>query len=177
VNAADVRALTDMLLARTDAVTAQAELTGDSCVDGFDCAVLKRLQNRWNTPPPEDRRVGCWATKAGQWRIRDGMGEQTVTMKFTGKPGHYLRLAYGYWDPLAVDEETGKNGVWKHNDDTQLGKHQFDENGELQLQLDIPPKAKSVEIMIYNYTDESTGTVVQLDKSLVGLAEVVRQEG
>lgn len=176
VNAADVRALTDMLLARTDAVTAQAELTGDSCVDGFDCAVLKRLQNRWNTPPPEDRRVGCWATKAGQWRIRDGMGEQTVTMKFTGKPGHYLRLAYGYWDPLAVDEETGKNGVWKHNDDTQLGKHQFDENGELQLQLDIPPKAKSVEIMIYNYTDESTGTVVQLDKSLVGLAEVVRQE-
>ena len=52
-----------------------------------------------------------------------------------------------------------------------------DENGELQLQLDIPPKAKSVEIMIYNYTDESTGTVVQLDKSLVELAEVVRQEG
>ena len=101
------------------------------------------------------------------------MGGRTVTMTFQAKAGNHLRLAYGYWDPDMLNEETGKTGMWIHNDDTQLGEHQFDENGEISLTFTIPDKAKSVEIMIYNYMDKSSGTTVQLDKAEVALGAVV----
>ncbi len=175
VDAADVRALGDWLLAKPDAkiAAANAELTADGQVDAFDLAALKKLLNGWNAEPAKDDRVGYWMTKDGQWRIRDGMGGKTVTMTFSAAAGNYLKLAYGYWDPNVINEETGNAGKWLHNDDTQLGKHQFDENGELTLTFTIPEGAKSVEIMTYNYTDESSGTAVQLDKAEVSLKAVV----
>ena len=174
VDAADVRALNDFLLAKPDAVisAAHAELTEDGSVNAFDLAALKKLLHSWGSEPAADDRVGYWATKDGQWRIRNGMGGQTVTMRFRAQAGNYLKLAYGYWDPNAVNEETGNAGVWIHGDTTQLGKHQFDENGELLLNFTIPDGAKSVELMIYNYTDESGDTVVQLEKSAVALDSV-----
>ncbi len=177
VDAADVCALNDWLLAKPDAVISaeNAELTADGSVNAFDLAALKRLLNGWNTAPAADNRVGFWATKEGQWRIRNGNGGKTVTMQFSAEAGNYLNLAYGYWDPNAINAETGNAGVWVHNETTQLGKHPFDENGQLSLTFTIPEDAKSVEIMIYNYTDESSGTVVQLEKSAVSLDAVTEE--
>ncbi len=177
VDAADVRVLNDWLLAKPDTMISaeNAELTADGSVNAFDLAALKQLLNGWTAAPAADNRVGFWATKEGQWRIRNGNGGRTVTMQFCAEAGNYLNLAYGYWDPNAINAETGSAGVWVHNETTRLGKHPFNENGQLSLTFTIPDGAKSVEIMVYNYTDESSGTVVQLEKSAVSLDAVTEE--
>lgn len=73
-----------------------------------------------------------------------------------------------------INEETGAAGVWFHNDDTKLGNHTFDENGEVRVTFTIPENAVSVELMIYNYTTtDASGATVQLDKGEVSLKKVI----
>ncbi len=151
-----------------------ADLTGDGQVNGFDLGVLKKLVYNRNNPAPEPVAVPYENTKAGQWKFRDGFGGRTVLCTFKGEPGNQLNIGFGYWDPVTVNPETGKAGIWIHNDTTKLGTHTFDENGMLVLELAIPDKAKSVEIMTYNYTTtDASGNIVQLDKSLFSLESAV----
>ncbi len=176
VDDTDVRLLGDFLLAKSNTKISNeyADLTQDGTINAFDHAVLKRNLAVWRTAPVTEDVVGFWETKAGQWRLKNGLGGKTVTCTFSAKAGNNLKLAYGYWDPTVKNEETGKMGVWVHNDTTQLGTHPFDENGRLVLDVPVPENAMSMELMIYNYmTTDANGEVIQLDKSEVVLEKVV----
>lgn len=175
VDALDVEDLNEYLAVKPDTAISlpHAELIADGTVNVFDLSVLKGLLAEWSTPPETEPIVAFWWTKTGQWRIKNGMGGETVTLVFGGEAGNKLNLGYGYWDPVTVNPDTGNAGIWIHNDDTKLGKYTFDENGEARVTFTIPENASSVEIITYNYTDESSGTVVQLDKSLFTLDKVL----
>ncbi len=176
VDTADVRALNDYLLVKPDAeiAFAQADLNADGIVNAYDQAFLKRRLTVWNTPPVTENIVAFWWTKAGQWRIKNGMGGTTVLCTFRGEPGNQLNLGFGYWDATAVNAETGATGKWIHDDTTKLGKFTFDENGETVVPISIPVGASSVEIMTYNHTTtDASGTIIQLDKDSFTLEKVV----
>ncbi len=172
----DICTLTDSTLAvpGTSIDAAASDLNADGVVDAFDLALLKRQLNGWRTPEETEYNVAYWPTKEGQWRIKNGMGSETVTMTFVGAAGRKLNFGYGYWDPVAINQTTGAAGVWVHNDTTKFGNLSFDESGELEVTFTIPENASSVEIIIYNYTEtDAAGTVVQLDKGEVVLKKVV----
>lgn len=176
VDDADVQLLGEWLFAKkgADISAANADLTQDGTLTAFDLAVLKSKLHIRRTPPITEDVVGFWWTKAGQWRLKNGLGGKTVRCTFSAEAGNQLKLAYGYWDPTVLNEETGKMGVWYHNDDTQLGTHTFDENGKLVLDFKVPANAMSVEFMVYNYmTKDATGKVIQLEKDAVSLDKVV----
>lgn len=175
----DISALTAHLLAKpeSDISFGNSDLDGSGMLNAFDLAILKHRLNSWRTPVETPKLVATWPTKTGQWRIRNGMENQTLRLTFGGEAGRGLRLAYGYWDPVAINESTGKPGVWYNNDSTFLGTHTFDENGEVQILLPVPDHAQSVEIILFNYTEtDASGTVVQLDKGEVTLKSVMVAE-
>ncbi len=174
----DIRDLNAALLTVPDTEISweNADFDGSGTVDAFDLAALKRKLTFRRTEPETEAIVAWWATKEGQFRIKNGMGGRTVSCTFTGEPGNTLRLAYGYWDTLYVDPETGTEGKWFHDASTQLGSHVFDENGRAVVTFTIPEGGKNVELMIYNYeTTDASGTTVQLDKTLVGLEKVIAE--
>ena len=176
VNTTDAALLNAYLTAKPDTAASlpNAELIPDGTVNVFDLCTLKGLLTAWNTPPVTEELAAFWATKTGQWRLKNGLDTQTVTCVFGGEAGNKLNLAYGYWNPVAINEETGAAGVWFHNDDTKLGNHIFDENGEVRVTFTIPENAVSVELMIYNYTTtDASGATVQLDKGEVSLKKVI----
>ncbi len=173
VDDADVVMLTEAVHGKCTVPTANADLAADGIIDAFDLCVLKRYLHTWDTPVIEPESISFEQTKAGQFKIRDGMGGKTVTCTFTGDPGNGLNLGYGYWDPVTINEDTGNAGVWIHNDTTKFGTYTFDENGQIELTFTIPEKAKSVELMIYNYTStDAAGTITQLDKAEVVLESI-----
>lgn len=179
VDDADVKALNDYLLARAGSTvsTENAELIEDGKLDSFDLCALKKMLNVWRSPVETEEIVAFWGTKTGQFRIKNGMGGNTVLCTFTGEPGYQLNLGFGYWDHNAIDPDTGNTGDWIHDDTTKLGKFTFDENGEAVVPITIPEGASSVEIILYNYTTvDGSGTVIQLDKGEVGLSSVILPE-
>ena len=173
----DLRSLQDWLLAKPDAVISEekADLISDGRINAFDMVALRKRIVIWNTIPETEELTAFWATKTGQWRIKNGMSNKTITCVFTGDPGNGLRLCYGYWDPVAINPNTGNAGVWYNNDDTYLGVYEFDENGEARVTFTVPNNCSSLEMILFNYTsyDEATGTTTQLDKGLVGLEKVI----
>ena len=176
VNDSDLIRLNDYLLSRPDSDVsfAEADMISDEAVDSFDLCSLRKSLALWNTEPVTEELAAFWATKEGQWRIKNGLENKTVTAVFTGEPGYNLNIGYGYWDPVTINESTGNAGVWFNNDDTKLGVHTFDENGEARITFTVPDNAVSVEFITFNYTTtDSSGTVIQLEKSGVGLEKVI----
>lgn len=177
VDSSDIEELQNYLLARPEAeITSEnADFVSDDVIDIFDLCMLKNRIALWNTPVEMEELAAIWATKTGQWRIKNGMSGKTLTCVFTGEEGNGLNLVYGYWDTAAINPDTGTTGMWFNNDDTALGKHVFDSNGEARVTFTVPDNCSSLELIIFNYTsyDESTGATTQLDKSLVGLKKVI----
>lgn len=179
VNYADIGALKEYLHAMPEKRIAfeETDLVSDGTIDVIDLVALKRRISCWNTPVETDELVAFWATTTGQWRIKNGMSGKTVTCVFTGDSGNGLNLAYGYWDTAAINPDTGTAGMWFNNDDTRLGMHKFDENGEARVTFTVPDNCSSLELIIFNYVSyDSSGTATQLDKSFVGLKKVVLNE-
>ncbi len=174
----DIHDLNAALLAKQDTVISwdNADVDADGTVNAFDLAALKKKLVFWRTDPETEEIVAFWWTKVGQYRIKNGMGGQTVYCTFIGEPGYQLNLGFGYWDPNYVNPDTGATGKWINNDTTALGKHTFDETGRAVVPIAIPEDAMSVEIMLFNYTTtDASGTVVQLDKDLVTLEKVITE--
>ena len=92
---------------------------------------------------------------------------------FRGTPGHSLNMAYGYWNPVIMNEETGNAGKWFNNEDTKLGEYTFDENGTLEIRFTIPADAMNVELITLNHTVMQDGKKVQLEKEGFTLEKVV----
>lgn len=167
VDEADIKALSDYILTKNNNEISyvNSELISDGAVDVYDLIALRSRITGWNTQIETAELVAYWATKTGQWRIKNGMGGKTVTCVFGGEPGNKLNIGYGYWDPVSINSETGNAGVWIHNDTTKLGNFTFDENGEAVVTFSIPENAMSVELITYNYTTtDENGNTVQLEK-------------
>lgn len=102
------------------------------------------------------------------------MSGENITLVFEGDAGNGLNLAYGYWDTAAINPETGNAGMWFNNDDTYLGKYEFDSNGECRVTFTVPDNCSSLEIILFNYTKtDEAGSTVYLDKGEVVLQKVV----
>lgn len=177
INEEDLSLMNDYLFAKPEAEVSylHSDMVKNESIDVFDLAALRKRLTEVNQPPVEPAEItqAYWSTKTGQWRIKNGLNGETVTLTFGGTPGNKLNLGYGYWDNAAINEETGAAGAWIHDDTTKLGNHTFDENGEIKLNITVAESASNLEIMLYNYTTtDSSGTVVQLDKGEVTLKDV-----
>lgn len=179
VDAADVMALQEYLAAVPNVSVSleNADMNSDGRVNIFDLSILKKTLRIWDTPVDPEELAAFWATKTGQWRIANGMSGKKLTLVFEGEAARGLELVYGYWDTAAINPDTGAAGMWLNNDDTKLGKHTFDENGELRVTFTVPDNCSSLEIILFNYMayDES-GNVTYLDKGEVVLKKVVIEE-
>lgn len=177
VNTADIAALQKYIAADPDSKIAldSSDVLSDGRVNIFDLSALKNKLSVWNAQPETEKIAAFWPTKTGQWRIKNGMSNENITLVFGGDSGNGLNLAYGYWDTAAINPETGNAGMWFNNDDTYLGKYEFDSNGECMVTFDVPDNCSSLEIILFNYTkiDESTGSTIQLDKGEVQLKKVL----
>ncbi len=176
VNNADLQLLSDYLLVdNNDTISyIHADMNSDTVIDVYDLIQLRKLLADWSTPPVTENLVAYWETKTGQWRIKNGMGNKTVSCSFIGEPGNKLNIGFGYWDSAAVNPETGATGMWIHNDTTRLGNFTFDENGKAEVIINVPANASNLEIMLYNYTTtDSGGNIVQLDKGEVVLEKII----
>ncbi len=176
VDIADASALQEYIAAKSGAEISleKSDVLSDGRVNIFDLSALKNQLSVWNTEPVTEDIAAFWATKTGQWRIKNGMSGENITLVFEGDAGNGLNLAYGYWDTAAINPETGNAGMWFNNDDTYLGKYEFDSNGECRVTFTVPDNCSSLEIILFNYTKtDEAGSTVQLDKGEVVLQKVV----
>lgn len=176
VDSADISALQEYIAAVPEAEISleKSDVISDGRVNIFDLSALKNRLSVWNEEPVTEDIAAFWATKTGQWRIKNGMSGENITLVFEGDAGNGLNLAYGYWDTAAINPETGSAGMWFNNDDTYLGKYEFDSNGECRVTFTVPDNCSSLEIILFNYTKtDEAGSTVQLDKGEVVLQKVV----
>ncbi len=176
VDNSDIKALKEYLHATGEntAFCDESDIISDNKINTADLVALKRKIAQWNSPDKTEQLAAFWATKTGQWRIKNGMSGKTITCVFTGESGNGLNLAYGYWDNVAINPDTGSAGIWLNNDNTKLGMHKFDENGHAYVTFTVPENCVSLEMIIFNYVSyDSSGNTVQLDKSAVGLEKVI----
>lgn len=176
VNIEDVRLLQDWLLAKPDVQLKNwkaADLCKDNMLDVFDFCMLKRMILRWNTEIVQPTEISFIQTKTAQWKLRNGCAEKTVQCTFKGTPGNTLNMAFGYWNPVIINEETGTYGKWFNNEDTRLGEYTFDETGTAIITFTVPKDAINVELITFNHTAMQDGYKVQLDKEGFTLERVV----
>lgn len=150
-----------------------ADMDGDQILDAADLSMLKRMILNWRREEPALTEISFVQTKTAQWKLRNGMEEKTLACTFRGTPGHSLNMAYGYWNPVIINEETGNAGKWFNNEDTKLGEYTFDENGTLEIRFTVPADAMNVELITLNHTVMQDGKKVQLEKEGFTLEKVV----
>ena len=176
VDAADVQQLRDWLLCKPGAALsapAAADLNADSRISAKDLCLLKRMLLGWQTEIAVPREISFVQTKTAQWKLRNGMEEKTLQCLFRGTPGNTINMAFGYWNPVIINESTGEPGKWFNNDGTRLGEYTFDENGEAVITLTIPADAMNVELITLNHTVMQDGKKVQLEKEGFTLERVL----
>ncbi len=176
VNMADVRLLQDWLLAKPDVHLNSwqaAELCKDNRLDGLDLCMLKQMIMKWSTEVVLPTEISFTQTKTAQWKLRNGCAEKTVQCTFKGTPGNTINMAFGYWNPVILNEETGTPGKWFNNEDTRLGEYTFDETGTAVITFTVPEDAINVELITFNHTVMQDGYKVQLDKDGFTLEQVV----
>lgn len=170
LDSTDVRRLQDHVLGRsTGHISAEnADLSEDEVLDAFDLCLLKRRLHDGAEEKPR-MSVTYKEESAGNWRMCDGLGGRTVTFHLRGVAGNKLNMGWGYWDPNAVNTETGKNGLWKQ---ISLGSHVFDENGTVTITVELPAAVTRVALQVYDHIS-ADGT--KLDKDTVVLETVMTE--
>ena len=167
LNTADAVCLRDYLLGRTvpylDAEN--ADLCTDSRINAKDLSAVKRKILSGETDEPAYA-VHFEKEAAGKWRMTDGLGGKSVTVTLSGTPGMSLNLGWGYYDPNAVNEETGKTGTWVG---FGLGTKPLDETGECTVTVELPEYTTRMAVEVWDYLDGNT----KLDKDGVQLKTVL----
>lgn len=175
VDGHDIAALQDWILAKPDSTLKNwkaADLCSDGIIDSSDLCLLRKMIQKWQTEEIVPTEISFVFTKAGQWKLRNGMEGKTLRCVFKGTPGNTINMAFGYWDIVAINETTGEQGKWINNETTRLGEYTFDENGEAVIMLDVPPYGKNVEFITFNHTTVQNGKTVQLEKEGFELVKV-----
>ena len=128
---------------------ANSDLNGDGKLNAVDLTLLKRrlMQNPQDLPVIS---VGSVKEGAGKWRMTDGLGGRDVTFTLTAAPGSVLNMAWGYWDPAAVNESTGSTGKWNN---VPVGVLTADGEGKLCLTASVPENCTRVALEIWDYSD------------------------
>lgn len=106
--------------------------------------------------------------EAGNWRMCNGLGGRTVTFTLSAKAGNAANMGWGYWDPNAVNDN-GTNGKWVQ---LSLGKHAFDENGEIVITVELPKDTTRTALQVYDYYDSSGN---KIDKSEISLVKAITE--
>lgn len=142
-----------------------ADLSENARLDAFDLCILKR---KLRTEEAGNAEISVVFDKedAGKWRMCNGLGGRTLTFYLRAESGNSLNMGWGYWDPNAVNDETGKTGVWKQ---LSLGKQTLNENGEVSITVELPADVTSVALQVYDYQNDSE----KLDKNNVELIRAV----
>lgn len=167
VDLTDASLLRDWLLAKPGITLARpqaADLSGDSRLDARDLSLLKRMILHWQTEPEQPLEISYTQTKPAQWKLRNGMENKTLQCVFKGTPGNAINMAFGYWNPVIINESTGEAGKWFNNEDTRLGEYTFGADGLAALTFTVPADAMNVELITLNHTVMQDGKKVQLDK-------------
>lgn len=169
----------DGLIDKTDGETLQSFLlsrpykgflswkNADICEDGvLDVFDMCQLRKQLLSPDTSAARtyVNYNMEDAGKWRFTDGLGGHTLHVKLKAGKGNILNLGWGYWDPEFINAENGKKGKWIQ---FSLGKITLDENGETDLEFELPEAVTRVDTEVWDYI---SGTE-KLDPSEVELAE------
>ena len=142
-----------------------ADLNGDKRLNAADLSLLKQklLQN------DTDEKAVIFADfteeETGKWRMTNGLGGKTVTFCVNAESGTAVNMGWGYWDPYQVNEATGADGKWIQN---SLGTLKPDENGIIEITVEPPQDATSVDLEVYSVSDSSG----KREKDCVTLAEV-----
>ncbi len=176
VDLSDVRLLRDWLLAKPDTVLKNwqaADMDENGRLDAADLSRLKRMILNWQTAQAVPTEISFVQTKTAQWKLRNGMEEKTLQCYFKGTPGNSINMAYGYWNPVIINESTGEAGKWFNNEDTRLGEYTFDANGKAVITFTVPADAMNVELITLNHTVMQDGKKVQLEKDGFTLEKVV----
>ena len=165
----DMQTLQDYLIGREvrHISDENADLSTDARLNVFDLCLLKQqLQSADGAVPRIS--VSYAKEEAGKWRMCNGLGGREVTFLLAAEPGNRLNMGWGYWDPNAVNEETGATGKWNQ---ISLGEFTLDENGETSITVELPDDVTSVALQVYDYLDSSG----KLDKSEVELIKVLTE--
>lgn len=169
VNDTDVQRLQAHLLGKeTGHISNEnADVAGNAQLDAFDLAILKRKLNTGDTGTAQ-MSVSFNKEAAGKWRMCNGLGEYTLTFELSAEAGSKLNMGWGYWDPNAVNAETGESGVWNQ---LSLGSFTADENGTASMTVELPTAVTSVALQVYDY-ENADG---DLDKDAVVLTRVLAE--
>lgn len=142
-----------------------ADCSADAHLDAFDLAILKRQLRLEEEAEDPAISVAYNQEDAGKWRMCNGLGGRDVTFHLSAEAGNQLNMGWGYWDPNAVNAETGATGVWNQ---ISLGTYTLDENGETTITVTLPADVTSVALQVYGYQNDSG----KLEKSEVSLVKV-----
>lgn len=124
-----------------------ADLNGDGKISAKDLTLLKRRLLTGDTETRPEISVEYVKEEAGKWRLTDALGGRTITFSLTAKPQSTLNMAWGYWDPNADG-----GGKWST---VPLGANIADENGSVQITVDVPENDTRVALEIWDYSDAS----------------------
>lgn len=168
-DAADVRRLQDYLLGREIPHLSEenAELAEDGRLDAFDLCILKRKLAEGDTDTAK-MAVKFKEESAGKWRMSNGLGGRKLTFHLQIEADAWLNMGWGYWDPNAVDVETGETGVWNQ---LSLGTQKPDETGAVTITVELPADVTSVALQVYDHLNDSG----KLDKGDVELVRVMAE--
>lgn len=170
VDIADVHALQAYLMSKPvkHLSVANADLHTDAMLNAADLSTVKRLLLQPDAIADPVISFDYTKEAAGSWRMCNGLGGRTMTFTLSAEAGTRLNMGWGYWDPNAVNEETGATGKW-----TQLSLGQFtaDENGIVTITVSQPKDTTRGNLQVYDYEDANG----DLDKDAVVLVKAVTQ--
>lgn len=145
-----------------------SDLLADTTLNAADLTSVKRLLLQPDMIADPIISFDYTKENAGSWRMCNGLGGRTMTFTLSAAAGSSLNMGWGYWDPNAVNEETGATGKW-----TQLSIGQFtaDENGIVTITVSQPEDSTRGNLQVYDYEDANG----DLDKDAVVLVKAVTQ--
>ena len=143
-----------------------ADLNRDGILNAADLTLLKRKLLQNDTQEQAVISVAFAKESAGKWRMTDGLCSRAVTFHVKAETGSTLNMGWGYWDPNAPSDTDGKTGKWFT---LSLGEQQPDENGMIEITVEMPEDATRMALEVWDYENASG----DLDKDAVDLIEVL----
>lgn len=166
----DVHTLRTFLTCRSvdHIAVANADLDANAALNATDLAAVKRLLLQPDVIAAPIISFDYTKEAAGSWRMCNGLGGRTMTFTLSAAAGSILNMGWGYWDPNAVNEETGATGKWIQ---LSLGQFTADENGIVTITVSQPKDSTRGNLQIYDY-ENAAG---ELDKDDVVLVKAITQ--
>ena len=125
-----------------------ADIDKNGSLNAADLTLLKRMLISGDTENSSRISLEFIKEDAGKWRMTDGLGGRTVSFCLSAEPDSVLNLAWGYWDPAAVNADTGKQGKWIN---VPVGRHTADADGKAAISAEIPADCTRVALEIWDY--------------------------